>query len=135
MVWKEVIREMMWLSRKKMSLLVLILTIAVMGILMVPILAYAQATKDIEIGGYAVPVVLNLLLLVFYKIAPLGDRWKPVIAIVIGMGLTMMVLKGQYNNPWTWKHVTDFLVQGFMYGCAVVGIYEFKKAFTKGHRS
>jgi hypothetical protein len=86
----------------------------------------------LSLGKYALPVVLSVILGVIYKaIGPdrLGDRWKPLIACAVGMGLGFVVLI--YNQmPWTPTNIIDGLLSGFMYGASAVGLYEVSRTYN-----
>jgi hypothetical protein len=85
---------------------------------------------DIQFGAYALPVVLMVVLALFYRIVGenVSNRWKSVIAIVAGVGLGIAGIA--YNEqPWTAKIVIDYALYGFMQGAAAVGLWE---VTTKG---
>jgi hypothetical protein len=85
---------------------------------------------EINFGAYALPVVLMVVLALFYRIvgANIDNRWKSVIAVVAGCGLGLAGIA--YNaQPWTAKIIIDYVLYGFMQGAAAVGLWE---VTTKG---
>jgi len=85
---------------------------------------------EINFGTYALPVVLMVVLALFYRIVgtEVSNRWKSVIAILAGCGLGIAGIA--YNEqPWTAKIVIDYALYGFMQGAAAVGLWE---VTTKG---
>ena len=86
---------------------------------------------EINFGAYALPVVLMVILALFYRIVGDGvvsNRWKAVIAVVCGTGLGIVGIA--YNTqPWTAQIITDYALYGFMQGAAAVGLWE---VTTKG---
>ncbi len=85
---------------------------------------------EINFGVYALPVVLMVILALFYRIvgANVSNRWKSLIAIVAGVGLGIAGIA--YNEqPWTAKIIIDYAMYGFMQGAAAVGLWE---VTTKG---
>ena len=85
---------------------------------------------EINFGTYALPVVLMVILALFYRIVgtEVSNRWKSVIAILAGVGLGVAGIA--YNEqPWTAKIVIDYALYGFMQGAAAVGLWE---VTTKG---
>ena len=85
---------------------------------------------EINFGTYALPVVLMVILALFYRIVgtEVSNRWKSVIAILAGVGLGVAGIA--YNEqPWTAKIIIDYALYGFMQGAAAVGLWE---VTTKG---
>jgi multisubunit Na+/H+ antiporter MnhB subunit len=85
---------------------------------------------EINFGTYALPVVLMVILALFYRIVgtEVNNRWKSVIAILAGVGLGVAGIA--YNEqPWTAKIIIDYALYGFMQGAAAVGLWE---VTTKG---
>jgi len=81
---------------------------------------------EIAIGGFALSVILTVVLSVIYSLIPaIPDRAKSAIAIGCGMGLGIvgMIYGGAEI---TGKVVIDYLLAGFMTGAAAVGLYEFQ---------
>ena len=88
---------------------------------------------EINFGVYALPVILTVVLGLFYKTVGPGvvpDRFKAIIACGVGIGLGVVSIP--YNGlPWTVKIVVDACLTGFMYGASAVGIYEVTRTVTK----
>lgn len=85
---------------------------------------------EVSFGGYALPVVLTVLLSFVYRVVTVSDRWKAPIAIVCGVALGMVGLAYQ-GLPWTVVNIVDFVLYGFMTGAGAVGIYEMTRSVTR----
>jgi hypothetical protein len=83
---------------------------------------------EVTFGGYALPVVLSVILSLVYKVVPsIPDRWKAPIAVVCGIALGMVGVA--YNGkPWTIVNVIDFGLYGLITGAGAVGLYELQRA-------
>lgn len=81
--------------------------------------------EEIQFGAYALPVVLMVVLSLFYRIVgeALDNRWKSVIAIVCGTGLGIAGI-AYAGQMWTAKVIIDYALYGFMQGAAAVGLWE-----------
>jgi len=81
---------------------------------------------EIVFGEYALPLVLMVILALFYRIVGDGvvsNRWKSVIAVFAGVGLGIAGIS--YNGqPWTAQVIIDYALYGFMQGAAAVGLWE-----------
>jgi len=78
---------------------------------------------EITFGGYAMPVVLSILMGVIFKVVPLADRWKAPLTILLGTGLGILGL-AYAGKPWTLPFIVDYGLYGFMSGAGAVGLYE-----------
>lgn len=85
---------------------------------------------EVSFGGYALPVVLTVLLSFVYRVITVNDRWKAPLAIVCGIALGLVGLAYQ-GLPWTVVNIVDFVLYGFMTGAGAVGIYELQRAATR----
>ncbi|MCL6542046.1 MAG: hypothetical protein K6T87_15935 [Roseiflexus sp.] len=95
--------------------------------------------QEVNLGQYALPVILTVILSVIYKVFGenethknlISNRAKPLIAIGIGMflGLLSFFYKGL---DFTFKNLIDHLLYGFMTGCSAVGIWEGFRASVPG---
>ena len=85
---------------------------------------------EINFGAYALPVVLMVILGLFYRFVgtEVSNRWKSLIAVLAGVGLGMAGI-AYAELAWTAKNVIDFGLYGFMQGAAAVGLWE---VTTKG---
>ncbi len=102
--------------------------------------AWAQAagatSQEISFGQYALPVILMVVLSFVYKVAGqqgdtpgmISNRFKPIIAIFIGVGLGIVALFYNAIAPITFKVVVDYVLYGFMTGCSAIGLWEGFKA-------
>ena len=81
--------------------------------------------EEIQFGAYALPVVLMVVLGLFYRIVGenIENRWKSVIAVVAGLGLGIAGI-AYANQPWTAQVIIDYSLYGFMQGAAAVGLWE-----------
>lgn len=88
---------------------------------------------EISFGAYTLPVILTVVLGLFYKTVGPGvvpDRFKAAIACGVGIGLGIASIP--YNNqPWVAKVIIDACLTGFMYGASAVGIYEVTRTVVK----
>jgi hypothetical protein len=102
----------------------------------VPIAALAQGVdpgEEITLGGYAIPPLITILLMIAFNFLGIGDRWKPLIAIGLGVALSLLAIP-YLGKAWTVVVIIDHTLYGMMAGCASVGLYEGQKAFRKSHR-
>ena len=86
--------------------------------------------EQVTLGQYSLPVLLTVILGIFYKLMGegLGDRWKSPIALVVGLGLGLVAMVYNQPEPYTWKVVIDYCLFGFMAGAAAVGLYEAQRS-------
>lgn len=85
---------------------------------------------EVSFGGYALPVVLTVLLSFVYRVVTVGDRWKAPIAIACGIALGMVGLAYK-GLPWSVVNIVDHVLYGFMTGAGAVGIYEMTRSVTR----
>jgi len=79
---------------------------------------------DISLAGYSLPVILTVILGIIYKIIPsVPDRFKALIAIIIGVGIGLIAMCYQ-GRVLDFKTVIDGILSGLMTGAAAVGLYE-----------
>lgn len=86
--------------------------------------------QEVNLGQYALPVVLSVVLALIFRIPSISDRYKPVIAVVTGalLGIVGLIYK---EGPYTVPFFMDYLFYGLMSGAAAVGLYEFQRAKRK----
>lgn len=90
--------------------------------------------EEVTFGGYAMPVVLSILLGFFYKVTgAIPDRWKSVVAVALGMALGNLGLAYR-GLEWTIVNIVDFNLYGFMTGAAAIGLYELQRTATNPRR-
>lgn len=84
---------------------------------------------DILIGTYGLSVLLTVIMGIVYKFfeqgdgtSSLKDKWKTIIVVVVGMGLSVLGLLYKGEIPQT-KIVIDYLVTGFMSGATSIGLW------------
>ena len=86
---------------------------------------------EISFGGYAMPVVLSLILgLIFRFTGVIPDRWKALVAFGCGLALGMLAIAYQ-GLSYTVVNVVDFGLYGLMTGAASIGWYELQRTATK----
>lgn len=87
-----------------------------------------EATTAIELGKYGIPVILSVFLGLIYRTFPnVPNRVRPWIAVILGMGLSMVALFYAGKDP-NLVNVVDYLMYGFMgVGASAVGLYELQK--------
>lgn len=89
------------------------------------------ATQAVNLGQYSIPVILVTVLALIYKMAgeKIKDRWKPAIAVALGIGLGIVNIF--YNGlGLSWVTVVDNVIYGIMVGCSAVGLYEVQRTVT-----
>jgi len=85
---------------------------------------------EIEFGPYAVPVILTVILGIIYKFVSFGDKYKALIAVVIGIGLGILAIPYK-GMPWTVVSIVDHMIYGLMTGASAVGLWELSRTVTK----
>lgn len=91
--------------------------------------------EEIQLGHYALPVLITVILGLVYKIATvIPERLKPVISVLIGVGLGLYAIE-YAEKAWTLVIITDYVLYGFMVGASAVGLYEISKAVRKSKGS
>lgn len=79
--------------------------------------------EEVTLGGYALPIVLSILMGVVFKVVPIVDKWKALITIAAGTGLGILALFYAGKDP-TIVNYVDYALFGFMSGAGAVGLYE-----------
>lgn len=82
---------------------------------------------EVNLGGYALPLVLSIVLSLIFKTIKFQDRWKAPIAIFCGISLGLVGLAYQ-GREWTIINIVDFVLYGFMTGAGAVGLYELSRS-------
>jgi uncharacterized membrane-anchored protein len=85
---------------------------------------------EIQIGQIGLSVLITVLMGIIYKFfenpdgsSSIADKWKTLIVIVVGMGLSVVAMI--YNaTAWTAQNIISYLVNGFMSGCAAIGLWK-----------
>ena len=87
---------------------------------------------DVQLGAYTVPVILTVILALVYKFAgtSVADKWKAVIACLVGIALGFVAL-WYTGKPWTPVNVVDYAIYGLMTGASAVGLYELSRTVTR----
>ena len=78
---------------------------------------------DFTIGAFGASIIISILLRLIYNTFVVSNKWKPWIAIIIGVGLGVLALFYS-GDPRTIQLVVDYCVKGFMTGATAVGLYE-----------
>ncbi len=85
---------------------------------------------EVSLGQYGLPVVLTVLLGIFYKVCEREDgtscvpnRFKPLVAILLGMALGIVAMFYKMLTP-TFPVIVDHVLYGIMAGSAAVGLWE-----------
>ena len=88
--------------------------------------------EEIKLGQYALPLLLTIILALIYKFVPIefSDRYKALIAVFVGVGLSLLTVwyKGLGFDI---VNVVDYGLYGLMVGASAVGIYELQRTVTK----
>lgn len=86
---------------------------------------------EVSFGGYAMPVVLSLILGIVYRFTGvIPDKWKALVAIVCGMALGNLGL-AYAGLGWTVVNLVDYNLYGLMTGAAAIGLYELQRTATR----
>ena len=86
---------------------------------------------EISFGGYAMPVVLSLILGLVYKFTGvISDKWKALASIGCGMILGNLGI-AYAGLEWTVVNLVDYNLYGFMVGASAIGLYELQRTATK----
>ena len=77
----------------------------------------------VKFGGYALPFLMTAFLAVIYQFHTFTDKWKNLIALLLGIGLSILFLfyKGLACNIVT---IVDYVIYGFLQGAAAVGLWK-----------
>jgi chromate transport protein ChrA len=123
-------------NKRGISPLEMIIVVAILAlVLFLPALALAQDVapgEEITLGQYALPLILMVVLGAIYKMAggAISDRFKTPIALLVGIGLSMVAL-AYAQIGWSIRVVIDYGLYGLMTGAAAVGLYELNRAMRK----
>jgi len=83
--------------------------------------------ETITLGKYSLPVVLTVILGLFFKNISIKDSFKPFIAVGCGIILGVMALFYSEPDSMSFPLVVDFLLAGAIAGTSATGIYEMIK--------
>jgi len=84
--------------------------------------------EELQLGQYAFPVILTIILGMIYKIIPsIPDRIKVVISVLVAMTLSLIPIAYK-GILWTFPVIVDHLLYGIMAGASAAGIYELSRA-------
>jgi len=86
--------------------------------------------EEIQIGQIGLSVLITVIMGIIYKFfenpdgsSSIADKWKTLMVIVVGIGLAMVAMV--YNAiAWTAQNTISYLVNGFMAGCAAIGLWK-----------
>jgi len=85
---------------------------------------------EMTIAGYAVPVILTIIMALIYKFIPvISDRYKAL--ITIGVAVVLAVVSMAYNvaEAITAKIVIEHVLGGIILGASAIGVYEGARTF------
>jgi len=85
---------------------------------------------EIEFGPYAIPVILTVILGIIYKFVSFSDKYKALIAVIIGVGLGILAIPYK-ALPWTVVSIVDHMIYGLMTGASAVGLWELSRTAIK----
>ena len=86
---------------------------------------------EVSFGGYAMPVILSIILGIFYKFTGvISDKWKALVSCGLGVALGNLGIAYQ-GLEWTVVNIVDFSLYGLMTGAAAVGLYELQRTATR----
>ena len=85
--------------------------------------------QEVTFGQYAVPVILTVVLGLIYRVIVIPDKWKALLAVVLGVFLGLGAIPYQ-GLPFTIVNLIDFGIYGLMIGASAVGLYELQRVAT-----
>ena len=83
--------------------------------------------ETITLGQYSLPVVLTVLLGLFFKNISIKDSLKPFIAVGCGIVLGMIALFYGQPDLISFPLIVDYVLAGAIAGTSATGIYEMIK--------
>ena len=83
-------------------------------------------TNELQIGSVGISIVLTILLRMIYGTFNVPKKYKPWIAVIIGVVLSLIAFYTTGSAP-TFAALVTYMVQGFMVGATAVGLYEMTK--------
>lgn len=83
--------------------------------------------SEITLGSIGISILLSIALRMLYGTFEIANRWKPWIAVLLGMMLSALAMWVYAPAPITKVMIATFLVQGFMTGATATGLYEMTK--------
>ena len=81
---------------------------------------------EVEFGQYGVPVILTVILAIVYKFINFGDKYKALIAVLVGIALGIVAIPYK-GLDWTVVAIVDHAIYGLMIGASAVGLYELSR--------
>ena len=85
-----------------------------------------MGAEELTIGSIGISVVLSIILKLIYGSFTIGNKIKPWIAVILGMGLGVLAMF-YIGEPVIFKSIVDYIIRGFMTGATAVGLYEMAK--------
>jgi len=82
--------------------------------------------QELTLGSIGISVILSILLRMVYNTFAIPNKFKPWIAVFLGMALAIVVMLST-GAAVAFAVVATYLVQGFMTGATAVGMYEMTK--------
>jgi len=83
--------------------------------------------EELQIGSFGLSVILSILLRMIYGTVEVQNRYKPWIAVIIGIGLSLVAMFAA-GIPCILVTIVSYVTQGFMTGATATGIYEMTKS-------
>lgn len=85
-------------------------------------------------AGYSVPVLISFALGIVFKMVPsIRDRFKTLVAIVVGVVLSIgaMYYNAEPGSMIGFKMYVDYILHGVMLGASATGLYELQRSVVK----
>jgi hypothetical protein len=92
--------------------------------------------NELVIGSVGASLFITIVLGLIYKSFNVSNKWKPWIAIILGIGFAFLTMV--YTSiPFIAKNIIDYGINGFMVGATAVGLNElgFKKVIPGKKKS
>jgi len=112
-------------------------------ILLVPIclciiatFAWAEANgtevEELTLAGYSVPILVSIILGLFYKFVPsIPDRLKTPLSVLFGILLGIVAMYYNKEGPLDFRIWIDHILYGMMVGTSATGLYELQRSALK----
>lgn len=86
--------------------------------------------QEMAIGAFGVSLLLSVILRMIYGTFEVNSRWKPWIAVIIGvlLGMVVMLYNLAPGSTVGFRLIVEHVLGGFMTGATATGMYEMTKS-------